>query len=90
MTTNTTGGFYDNRLHEMRQETEYYRQQLELEHLRQQLSTLRGNATKQVLPRIGMTSQWENNQTTVPLQQQQNIPQISAPFHNQGVIMNCL
>ena len=48
---------------EMRQETEYYRQQLELENLRQELRTLRGSPHKPVLPSIaGGMSHFGNNQ----------------------------
>lgn len=38
----------------MRQEAEVYKQQLELERLRQELISLRGHPNKPLLPQIGM------------------------------------
>lgn len=38
----------------MRQEAEVYKQQLELERLKQELISLRGNPNKPLLPQIGM------------------------------------
>ena len=56
---------HEQRLIEMRQEAEMYRQQLELERLRQELFSLRGNPNKMVLPYIG--SQQYQNQVSQPL-----------------------
>uniref|UniRef100_A0A7M5U9X9 Uncharacterized protein n=2 Tax=Clytia hemisphaerica TaxID=252671 RepID=A0A7M5U9X9_9CNID len=50
------GDFHEQRLMGIRQETEYYRQQLELEQLRQQLHNLRGHPNHPVLPSIGTTT----------------------------------
>lgn len=75
---------------DMRHETEYYRQQLELEHIRQQLYCLRGNPAKPVLPGIGGTgfqqqlpsieyhsqSQQQNRQNNIQQQQKQQNSQL--------------
>lgn len=47
------GNYYEKRLMEMRQEAEMYRQQLEVEHLRYELNSLRGHPSKPILPLIG-------------------------------------
>ena len=47
------GNYRERRLIEMREEAELYRQQLELEHLRYELNSLRGHPSKPILPLIG-------------------------------------
>jgi len=71
--SNPHRGYHEQRLMEMRQETEYYRQQLELENIRQELRTLRGSPNKPVLPSIvGATSHFGNDQMHIMYHQQQH------------------
>ena len=49
---NANWNIHEQRMMEMRQEAEIYRQQLELERLKYELHSLRGNPVHQVLPSI--------------------------------------